>query len=218
MAFLDSRIEIAGESASRSKQAAFPFVRELTGDLIFAAAGKLWRELHATDASRAANPNSSALKITHIGLAFTGLGIAEAGQRGIETFLTNLVAADPGESTTNRKRSRADDDESDAPSLSHNFEEQDLQTETIFHECKKCQTRIPVTIQPGDDEPTRNDRIQAVRQEHDDFHFAQSLAKEHTVLLGRKSETSTSGSGKREPPKKKKRKMNEGIAAFFTKK
>ncbi|KAF8199658.1 hypothetical protein BJ912DRAFT_1020231 [Pholiota molesta] len=59
-----------GYEAGRSKQAPFPFTRDLTD--------KLWKELVG---------NTSTLNVTSVQLAFTGIDTAEAGQSTIEGFL-----------------------------------------------------------------------------------------------------------------------------------
>lgn len=82
----------AGWQASRSRQTAFPFTRNLTPDVVSAAGEKLWREAVGTDAGAPAD-----MKVTHIMLGFAGLAALAAGQAGIEGFFASTGAGDEGE-------------------------------------------------------------------------------------------------------------------------
>ncbi|KAI0073880.1 DNA/RNA polymerase [Panus rudis PR-1116 ss-1] len=72
-----------GWSASRSKQAPFPFTRDPNIDVISAAGDKLWKELVGHQDS----PQAAPLNITHVSLSFSGVASMEMGQRSIEGFL-----------------------------------------------------------------------------------------------------------------------------------
>ncbi|KAF7312150.1 DNA polymerase eta [Mycena indigotica] len=75
----------------RSKQAPWPFVRDVTVDVIANAADRLWREL--------VNPHGP-IKVTSVSLAFTGIEGVETGLAGIDTFFNNKPVS---------KRSRDDE-------------------------------------------------------------------------------------------------------------
>ena len=66
--------------SSRSKQSGFPFIRDVTVDVIASAGNKLWKELVAS-----LDPTIP-MRITNVQLAFTGLENAEPGQSSIEGF------------------------------------------------------------------------------------------------------------------------------------
>src|ERR1700735_4339343 len=68
----------SGYESGRSKQTVFPFTKEVTVDSIASAGDKLWKDLVG---------NSTTLNVTNVQLAFTGIDVAEAGQRSIEGFL-----------------------------------------------------------------------------------------------------------------------------------
>ncbi|GLB40498.1 putative eta dna polymerase [Lyophyllum shimeji] len=214
-----------GYEASRSKQAPFPFTREVTVDTIAAAGDKLWKELVGSEL---------ATKVTSVQLAFTGVEGAEAGQRSIEGFLTSAQSA---------KRQRGDDTDIRHVSLDDSLADQGNDIATSWTNgpsgdrssdahvpsfvCSRCGKKIilPSTTAPSVYE---EGHLEALRREHDDFHFAQDLAKESAgglVISGpSKSRTGNgkpvSGASKGSPKKKKRRKdapENVGIEKFFRK-
>lgn len=183
---------LAGEPAHRSKQAPFPFVRDLTSDVIMSAVTKLWRELHGSDAERAANPNAPDMKIYHISLAFSGVEALEQGQRGIEGFFgrdpTVISTPEPNKTPTGALQK---------PS----------------YRCPTCGRVLEQEVSPDDDLDTQMAKLETVKAEHEDFHFAQRLARQDKVVIG-------GGSSKRkqttdQPPTKRKRKGGDGIASYF---
>jgi len=160
------------------------------------AVTKLWRELHGTDAERASNPNAPEMKIFHIALAFSGVEALEQGQRGIEGFFGKDIA---GTSTPEIEQMSPDDP---LPKLNYR--------------CPTCTKVIDVEVYPDDDEDTKTAKLEAVKAEHEDFHFAQKLARQDKVVLG-------GGASKRkqttdQPRTKKKRKGEESIASYFQRK
>ncbi|KAJ3557229.1 hypothetical protein NM688_g1585 [Phlebia brevispora] len=76
-----------GYETMRSKQVPFPFVREITVDLIAAAGDRLWKELIGAETSRAAG-----MKITNVQLSFSGIESMETGQKRIEGFFSPPTA------------------------------------------------------------------------------------------------------------------------------
>ena len=218
-------MQLAGDNASRSKQAAFHFVRNLSGDVIHGAAMKLWKELHGTDATRAAGGSDTTMKIINISLAFTGLDVMEPGQQGIEDFFK--LESDMGSPLPNRKRTR----ESFEATISHEAaaprqagtgqqqvptlpEEIDgLPTRPLTWECPRCRTRLPIVVRPNEVE---SEKVDTTRSEHEDWHFAKDLARENAVVLGRGG---PSKSTRRGPPMGKKRRKKEtvDIASYFKK-
>jgi DNA polymerase eta len=151
------------------------------------AVTKLWRELHGSDAERAANPNALEMKIYHISLAFSGVEALEQGQRGIEGFL-------------GRELNKTSTDAFQKPS----------------HPCPTCGRVLEPEVSPDDDLDTQMAKLETLKAEHEDFHFAQRLARQDKVVIG-------GGSNKRkqttdQPRTKKKRKGGDSIASYFQQK
>jgi DNA polymerase eta len=188
-------INSAGEPAPRSKQAPFPFVRDLTSDVIMSAATKLWRELHCSDAERAANPNTPEMKIYHISLAFSGVEALEQGQRGIESFF----GRDPiGISSLELNKMPTD------------------ALQKLSYRCPTCGRVFEPEVSPDENLDTQMAKLETVKAEHEDFHFAQRLAHQDKVIIGggpsKRKQTSD------QPRTKKKRKEGNGIASYFQRK
>ncbi|KAG1821793.1 DNA polymerase eta [Suillus subaureus] len=181
-----------GYETSRSKQATFPFVRNVTVDVIATAADKLWKDL--TDDAKTVN-------ITSVQLAFTGLEKTEMGQKSIEGFFTTRDVQQ-----TSLKRSREDDEPLVSP-------EKTLPTssyvEAVSFKCTRCRKTIALREDQATGGPNEvAQRLATLRSEHGDFHFAQDLAH------------STDGSVPvpRGSSSKRKKVESEGIAKFFIKK
>ncbi|KAG1750720.1 hypothetical protein EDB19DRAFT_1893296 [Suillus lakei] len=177
-----------GYETSRSKQATFPFVRDVSVDVIATAADKLWKEL--TGDAKVVNITSEK---------------AEMGQKSIEGFFTTRDI----QQQTSLKRSR----EEDEPLVS--LENIDVappkssDVEAVSFKCPRCRKTIAlreVQVTGGPNEVAQ--RLATLRSEHDDFHFAQDLANSNdgSVPVPRGSS-----------PKRKKVEP-KGIAKFFIKK
>lgn len=218
-------MQLAGDNASRSKQAAFPFVRNLSGDVIHEAAMKLWKELHGTDATRAAGGNSANLKIINISLAFTGLDMMEPGQQGIEDFFK--LGSELASPLPNRKRTRETFEatishEAASPKQAETGQQQcrtlpeeidGLSTRTLSWECRRCRLCLPIVVRPNEVE---SERVGSIQSEHEDWHFAKDLAREHAVVLGGGGPSKSTKRG-RPVEKKKKKKESVDIARYFKK-
>jgi len=165
-----------GYDSARSKQAAFPFARELTVDVIASAGDKLWNELVG---------NSTSLKVSSVQLAFTGIEESEAGQTSIEGFFKAPSA----------KRYR----DAEAVIDSHDGDE------GPSHTCVRCGRTFSCVTE---------DELEKTRLEHDDFHFAQDLAKESYQPITASSKPKV---GAAKQPAAKKQKRVEGIERFFRK-
>jgi DNA polymerase eta len=155
------------------------------------------------------------MKVTSVQLAFTGLETAESGQQSIEGF---FKTPDRGqlETPTNGglslKRAREEEDalpqiiaaEAESSTLTS------INASSTSFTCPRCGKRLRLADQSVGNEANEDDHVQALatlRMEHDDFHFAQDLAKS--------SDDSQKG---RQGLPKKKRKEPEGIAKFFNRK
>ncbi|KAF8223117.1 DNA/RNA polymerase [Tricholoma matsutake] len=183
-----------GYEAGRSKQAPFPFTREVNVDTIAAAGDKLWKELVGTNI---------AMKVNNITLGFTGLESSEVGQRSIEGFLNGQAL----------KRPRDEDDNAidNIPSRSLD----DAADHKLSFTCTRCGKTISSdALMSG--VGTEED-LTVLRQEHDDFHFAHDLAGQQPS-----NDLVISGPSKAPPkisPKRKKRQKDPpsrgGIEQFF---
>ena len=196
------------------KQAPFPFVRNVTVDVVAAAGDKLWKELVGPLDSK--KPLSA--KITHVSLAFHGVEAGEANQRGIEGFLSKSKT--PNSPSKRKRRADGDDDEvgETVPTLSHGGS---VPTPNTGFVCDRCKRRIalPQEIVAASelDEEIREEALGSLRAEHQDFHFAQDLSR-----MGSDDERAERRDSKpTERGKKRKRKgekrEGEGIARFFSK-
>ncbi|TFY58395.1 hypothetical protein EVJ58_g6445 [Rhodofomes roseus] len=189
--------------ASRSKQAAFPFTRDASVDVIASAGDKLWKELVGTDNSR-----TTPLKITNVALGFTGVGVMEVGQRSIDAFLKpTLTSKEARDARRDLVRRKSGSDGEAVPDRA------------TYFVCNECGKRISL---PGDlvgdglEEVIVKEALEALRVEHTDFHYAQELSKELGDSVGspRKFRPS-SGEQTQQETKKRKPKQSGGIAKFF---
>ncbi|KAI0671921.1 DNA/RNA polymerase [Trametes maxima] len=231
-----------GYDAFKSKQTPFPFVKNVTVDVISSFGDKLWKELIGAS-------GSLPFKISNVQLSFSGIGIMEAGQRTIEGFLTskppsevqsetNAPTAQKPTSALKRKRSPSATPHpgpSHTPVASpHRPKAKDQRNvEKYSFLCEKCRQRIWLNDTDsaadvdtdGDggqdstralDDAIRADALAVLRVEHADYHFAQELAASADTdapkRIIRPSDRPTS------TVKKKKQKSGDGgIAKFFSK-
>ncbi|KAK0223092.1 hypothetical protein IW262DRAFT_1458102 [Armillaria fumosa] len=179
-----------GYEASRSKQSSFPFIREVTVDVIAAAGDKLWKDLVG---------NSTSMKVTSVQLAFTGIETAETGQQSIDGFF---------KSGPNSKRGR--DDDSPRHVIELTADQWSAAAGQAFT-CTRCNKDILFPKTASVSEEDQASLLATIRMEHSDWHFAQDLAKDP----GNQSHVSL-----KEPAKKKKRRKEspKGIEKFFTRK
>ncbi|PBK75521.1 DNA/RNA polymerase [Armillaria solidipes] len=181
-----------GYEASRSKQAPFPFIREVTVDVIAAAGDKLWKDLVG---------NSTSMKVTSVQLAFTGIETAETGQQSIDGFLKGGPSS---------KRGRDDDSPKHVTELTAD-QSSAATGQTVAFTCSRCNKDIPFPNTASVSAEDQADLLATIRMEHSDWHFAQDLAKDP----GNQLRVSL-----KEPAKKKKRRKESptGIEKFFTRK
>ncbi|KAL4062234.1 hypothetical protein J3A83DRAFT_4146174 [Scleroderma citrinum] len=187
-----------GYETSRSKQAAFPFTKNVTMDVIALAGNKLWKELMK---------DVTSINITSVQLAFTGIEAAETGQQMIHGFFKTRDAQHP---PLKRPRSNSDDPldkgvESETP----NPPERQVLSLTSFV-CERCHSRIALgDVRAEWNEEQRASALAMLRQEHEDFHFAQDLAGASHPIKPRSSKPVSTRSREPEP---------KGITKFFSKK
>ncbi|KAK0469917.1 uncharacterized protein EV420DRAFT_1634321 [Desarmillaria tabescens] len=181
-----------GYESSRSKQAPFPFIREVTVDVIAAAGNKLWKDLVG---------NSTSMRVTCIQLAFTGIETAEIGQQSIDGFL---------KADSSSKRGRDEDSPEHVTELTADQSAAAARQDVAFT-CARCRKDIPFPGTASASEEDQADLLATIRMEHSDWHFAQDLAKDP----GNQLRVSL-----KEPAMKKKRRKEspKGIEKFFTRK
>ncbi|GAW01991.1 eta dna polymerase [Lentinula edodes] len=161
-----------GYGTARSKQAPFPFTKEVTVNVIAAAGGKLWKELVGNV--------TGTIRITYISLGFTGIEATDASQQSIASFLDSHAVTgvkrpneekngNPSKSrhrNTQRVRSRPS-----SPSADQNT------TSFTCLECHKTLSLSPKLLSTSD-VLGRAYALAALKDEHSDFHFAESVARE----------------------------------------
>ena len=182
---------------------------------------KLWKELHGTDATRAAGGNSANLKIINISVAFTGLDVMEPGQQGIEDFFK--LGREMAPPLPNRKRTRetfeaTSSHEAAAPKQAETGQQQcrtlpeeigGLPTRTLSWECPRCRSCLPIVVGPNEVE---SERVASIQSEHEDWHFAKDLVRENAVVLGGGGPSKSTKRGRQ-----KKKKESVDIATYFKK-
>ncbi|KAF9064160.1 DNA polymerase eta [Rhodocollybia butyracea] len=159
-----------GYETRRSKQAPFPFTKEVNVDVIAAAGGRLWKELVANV--------SGPIKITLISLGFTGIDTLDESQQSIDGFFANS----PG-----IKRPREDindisqhEHKVDTPRPKSTKRHRDSTASIgVSFTCSECHKTfsLPAKLQSNTDMNERTLAIEAMKNEHSDFHFAQSVAR-----------------------------------------
>ncbi|KAL1707950.1 hypothetical protein EV121DRAFT_198139 [Schizophyllum commune] len=185
-----------GYDAGRSKQIPFPFTNEATVDYIARLADKLWTELVGT---------ATVLNVSSVQLGFTGIGTAEAGQQSISGFFANAKPARATPAPPPQEQEAADG----APSEVVDVDGGAFNSDAAFR-CARCRKDIALPYRP-DDAGDRASALAALRLEHDDFHFAQDLARSERV-------TPTPVAPIRPSKKRKKGGKAEGIEKFFARK
>ena len=182
-------------------------------DFISKAAEKLWVELVGTSTEYEKNRASgkvAAMKITNVFLGFTGVETMAVGQRSIEGFFSeadrpNKRKADEDAHLEEFKRGSAPG--GGDTEFSANMEATSV-TNPSFR-CPRCGKHIRQPIIDGDD---REVTLSALKMEHDDFHYAQDLAK---------SDYGGTGLVSNEKGNKKRQRgggQAKGIAKFFSSK
>lgn len=200
---------------TQRKQAPFPFLRNVTIDAVAAAGDKLWKEL--VGPLNSTKPLS--MKITHVCLSFHGVESGEVNQQGIEGFLSKAP-----NSPSKRKRGVNSDDE-EVVGTTPAFSRGGLapKADVDYFVCDRCKKRItlPAELMATArelDEDIRKDALGSLRDEHQDFHFAQDLSR----MASDDERPERSNSKSTIHPKKKRKDKGggakgEGIERFFTK-
>lgn len=167
-------------------------------DVVAAAGDKLWKELVGSRDTKA-----TPMKVTSVQLAFTGLETAVVGQKSIDGFFK------PG--GPSRKRSRENEESVDG-TYNPDTDADPHSSLPLSFSCDRCgkSILIPNSSTSAITEAGAEERIAAVRLEHDDYHFAQDLA--------RAPEESSLPPIKATQRKKLQKADTQGIAKFFSRK
>jgi DNA polymerase eta len=178
-----------GYESARSKQATFPFTKNVTVDVVAAAGNKLWDEL----------VGKTTFSVNNISLAFTGIEVSEVGQQSIAGFLRTSSKPSSSGTPTPLKRPVPEDDEN-----------------THKYHCPECGEMLSVPEELELEESERQALITQMRLEHTDGHFAQRLAKEDEPN-DRFAKSTLSGSGNQKPSRKRQKANGKknGIRQFF---
>lgn len=210
----------AGYETSRSRQAGFPFVRDLTVDVVAAAGDKLWKELMG-------DSKDTAINVTNVALGFSGLEAGENGQQNIEGFFQAgpskpVSRSDTGSAAGIKRKRRASTDPQQHSPLDVGRELDEQHSTSSPYVCPRCHKRIRLEEDVPDG---REAALTRLRMEHDDFHLAQDLSR--AVEPGNSSHTGSEGLRiQDQPPGKQRKKKKEGktkgkggqgIAEFFLK-
>ena len=169
--------EHTGYDWSRSKQSPFPFIRNVTVDVIAGFAERLWKDLVGNGSKQ---DGSLPFSVTSIALGFSGVEPGEAGQQSIEGFFRPGTSAKPPSSS----------DGHDSVQIHHGkrrLEAEDVegssvvdtdQENTASFVCSRCHKRIEVEPMDDGEEPERRraEALSRLRLEHGDFHMAEDLS------------------------------------------
>ncbi|KAJ6612308.1 hypothetical protein B0H10DRAFT_2053209 [Mycena sp. CBHHK59/15] len=186
--------------AQRSKQAPFPFVRDVTVDVVAAAGDKLWKELVGVD-------SSIPMKVTNVSLAFNGIEGVESGLQNIGSFLTTGLAS---------KRPLEEDPEDEKERVrAAKPPSRNIAKDLSSFVCSRCGQRSSLPRSAIRTDAERQETLALMQMEHEDFHLALDLSK----VASNVSPVRESGKTKTEQPKKKKRRKEtpKGIEKFFSK-
>lgn len=155
------------------------------------------------------------MKVTSVQLAFTGIGTPEAGQGSIEGFLRAGQPAkrqrDDGAPAAPLGLTDASLNDDSGNQLDTSVQDHEDQSTTSFT-CTRCGKTISLPQALIGVRELHNEALASLRSEHNDFHFAQDLAKEpnEAALILSAGPTTRSS-----PKKKKRRKEPQGIEKFF---
>ncbi|KAF8340287.1 uncharacterized protein EI90DRAFT_3035084 [Cantharellus anzutake] len=214
-----------GSERRASKQSPFPYTRNLTATYVGNVALKLWEAL-----TKDKKEKSGSGKIHNIGVSFGGLMAAETGQRSIKGFLaaprprrdgSPLVAFLKLEPTEGQDRLKRRPRDQSSPELQEAADSSDSNSFV----CSRCSRRISL---PSDSREGLDDRdaMASLKMEHEDFHFAQDLAREdHDLSPSRTSMASREVYPDRPSTKKPRKESHsaggrkaakDGIAKYFS--
>ncbi|KAJ7650686.1 DNA/RNA polymerase [Roridomyces roridus] len=195
---------VKAQPTSRSKQAPWPFVKEVTVDVVAAAGNKLWKELIGTDVQ-------TPMKVIGMSLAFTGIEGVETGLKSIDTFFKSGVKR-PLDSVEDA------DTENVPEPLGAGSGQRNISKDPTTFICSRCGQRLTLPRSATRTEEERRAQMQKIQDEHEDFHVALEISKEVSFAeRGRKPESKGKVRGEEKPKKKRRKESPKGIAKFFNK-
>ena len=198
-----------GYENGRSKQAPFPFVRKATVDIIANAGDKLWKELVGTNAT---------VHVGHISLSFTGIDVAEQGQKSIEGFFKHTSANSPKKRPRDGSMVDLAVDSCSKMITGNDQDEHQSNDYDLSYSCSRCKKilNLPANLESaGYDVQQR--ALTNIRLEHQDFHFAEDLMNE-SEGLSPPVQVTLKETGFKPGPSKKRRKVSQGLDKYFAKK
>nr|GAT60999.1 DNA polymerase eta [Mycena chlorophos] len=142
---------ILDRDGRKSKQAPWPFVREVTVDVVAGAANKLWREFCDARAP---------MKVTGVSLGFTGIEGVETGLKRLDAFLKKPSSK------------REFDEAEDCTSA-----EKPVSTRGNSFVCKRCGHKATLSPSATRSDAEREEALSKLRLEHEDFHVALELSR-----------------------------------------
>ncbi|KAF9453452.1 DNA/RNA polymerase [Macrolepiota fuliginosa MF-IS2] len=205
-----------GYEAGRSKQAPFPFVRKVSVDIIASAGDRLWRELVGSN---------TVMHVSTVSLAFTGIEVAEQGQKSIEGFLKPASADFSKKRPRDKERSVSIDLEAEhsgfgKSDITLGISKQNHQSSSNVPSwtCARCGKtfHLPEDLSSLDSD-IQQEALSSIQLEHQDFHFAEDLSKESDDHVSSVKPT-TKKVGFKSRTTKKSRKETHGLDKYFTKK
>ncbi len=182
----------------RSRQAPFPFVRELKGSDVLKVAEKLWNE-SAAEALEAPQGTGRPAEIITVSIGFSQLTAGETGQKSIEGFFGKGGDSSSGSAfrSSSTSASQAVDDagkekkrkrpvgidamfasRQESGSSSPRLDGMDQ----VAWKCERCSTSLRETFVKEDGDSTLREiaeqSLEMQKQEHLDMHFAMDLSRE----------------------------------------
>ena len=146
--------------------------------------------------------NQSKLNVTNVHLAFTGIEFAETGQQTIERFLKPPSPPQKRLHGGEIPNTRNLEDEEGAGS---GVTDEDPVEDKTAYKCPRCGKKfnLPDGVETPSLEEQNGDILNKVKLEHEDYHFAQDLANESEVQVGKATTSNNSNHKKRKKPQSK---------------
>lgn len=139
------------------------------------------------------------MKVTNVFLGFSGVEVMAAGQKSIEGFFAGASASEKRKAvmmTADQESGRSKKQAREAGGGRASM--------VVSYHCERCSRPLREEVQAAED---RDVILERLKTEHNDFHFAQDLAKQDGMILP--------GSGSKSAAKKKSKQESKGIAKFF---
>lgn len=183
----------------------------MTVDVIATAGGKLWKELVGVQ--------TGPIKITNVSLGFTGIETTDESQQSIDVFFANSSGTKRPRADSNDLSHKRPERETDDAEIALTHSSSDTGRHATSFTCLECHKTFSLSaklLSTTTDSKDRAQALEAMRNEHTDFHFAQLVAREVEPVIDRSGTSSTTNGGKVRPSKKQKKGTGpKGIEKFF---